>query len=74
MQPTGLRIIASMLERGNTLVEDKANANLIASAPDLLVACEAMRRLHYDEGKPSLQGLEAIQLADLAIAKAKGQP
>lgn len=33
MNPTGLRLIAHMLERGNTFLEDRANAQLIANAP-----------------------------------------
>jgi len=52
--------------------EDIANARLIAAAPELLAACEAL--CSSDEngrfGKPSFP--EAIQKAREAIAKAKG--
>lgn len=35
MQPTGLRLIAHMLARGNSLQQDQANARLIAAAPTM---------------------------------------
>lgn len=41
MRPTGLRLIAHLLERRNSLAEDQANANLIAAAPDMLHALKA---------------------------------
>lgn len=50
-----------------------ANANLMASAPALLRACKALRRLHYDHGTASISGLKATELADEAIAKAESE-
>lgn len=41
MEPTRLRLIAHMLQRGDSLIEDQANAKLIAAAPALLEALEA---------------------------------
>ena len=47
--------------------EDKANAHLIAAAPDLLEALEAL--LDYENG---IQKATAEQMARAAIAKAGG--
>lgn len=52
--------------------EDKANARLIAAAPDLLEACEAM--LEEMQVWETEQGEHpAATLARAAIAKAKGE-
>lgn len=48
----------------------QANAHLIAAAPDLLAACEALLR-DAREFFPTVSG-EAITAAEDAIAKAKG--
>lgn len=48
--------------------EDKANARLIAAAPDLLAALEAL--LDYENG---IQKSIAEQMARAAIAKAGGE-
>lgn len=37
---------------------------------DLLAACKALLRIHYDTGNASVAGLEASNLAETAIAKA----
>lgn len=63
MNPTGLRLICHMLQRGDSLEQDKANAELIAEGisalPTLLDALEA-------------QGREIAELqASLAIAFAR---
>jgi hypothetical protein len=47
-----------------------ANARLIAAAPDLLEACEALT--HWDECWPSAALGEALRKARAALAKAKG--
>lgn len=49
MNPTGLRLICHMFERGNSLEQDKANAALVASAPELLAALSESVKLqsHY---------------------------
>ena len=50
--------------------ECKANANLIAAAPDLLEACEWMLE-HCDQG--GVVGKEPCDNARAAIAKARGE-
>lgn len=50
--------------------QDLADAYLIAAAPDLLAACKALLRLHYDTGKASLNALQVSNQADDAISKA----
>ena len=64
--------VATKAEHRKTLKEVEANAHLIVAAPDLLKACKRLLRLHRDTAKPSLEGLEATNEADAAIAKAKG--
>lgn len=54
MNPTGLRLIAFMMARGNSIKEDEANASLMMAAPDMLAAlkrCEAM--VSTDQGPPN---------------------
>lgn len=51
--------------------EVEANANLIASAPDLLEALETIKRRMYEPRKFMLQEVEAM--VDIAIARAKGE-
>lgn len=48
----------------------EAEAKLFAAAPELLGALKVMLQLHYDEGMPSLRGLEAVEVAEAVIAKA----
>ncbi|MBF0675556.1 hypothetical protein [Pseudomonas sp.] len=54
-----------------------ANARLIAAAPELLGACEAMvaydEFLEEDDGKLMMHYMEIIKRAKAAIAKAKGE-
>lgn len=47
LQPTGLRLICHMLQRGNSLKEDQANAAFIALAnpSTILKLCAEIRRL-----------------------------
>ena len=55
--------------RGETLIvecDKEADARLIAAAPDLLAACEALMDLH--DGR----SVRAIVMARAAIAKARG--
>lgn len=49
-----------------TLLPCEANANLIAAAPDLFDACEAML-----QGRRSIS--QAIKMARAAVEKAKGE-
>ena len=51
--------------------EQEANAHLIAAAPELLEACEALA--HWDECWPSAALEGALRKARAAIAKAKGE-
>jgi hypothetical protein len=48
------------------MIHDEANANLIASAPDLLSALERLTHPMADD--------DDLDFARKAIAKAKGQP
>jgi len=50
--------------------EDKANARLIAAAPELL---EALQRLRNAEKSPREEWVAAIAHAEQIIAKAKGE-
>ena len=58
--------------------EAEANARLIAAAPDLLAACErflAAQRMAETDGRAGF-GLytEAIEAAEAAVKKARGEP
>lgn len=51
-----------------------ANAQLIASAPDLLLACEAIMLSEFAPGEKYQEQLDlAVRLAKAAINKTKGQ-
>lgn len=56
MQPKGLRLVAFMMARGNSLAEDEANAHLIAAAPLLLKTLQDLegwlRESGYGENHP----------------------
>ncbi len=80
MNPTGLRLVCQSVERGDSLTQDRANACLIASSPDLLAACVyASGQLGgflgccgEQEKRDSFQGfIRAAEACDAAIAKAK---
>lgn len=62
--------------RGDSAEEARANARLIAAAPDLLAACEAMMRSKFTGGSIGFRSLEVLDpvydLARSAIARAKG--
>lgn len=81
MRPTGYRLIAHMLERGNSLDQDRANAHLIAAAPDLYEALETVAQLlrdhHGDQSSEDGWQNEEIRDAWLAaravLAKARGE-
>jgi hypothetical protein len=60
-------------------VMGEANANLIAAAPDLLDACEALLTIledprTYDAGKRLTDVLPAYNAARAAIKRARGEP
>ena len=72
MNPTGYRLIASALQRGSSLNEDKANATLIASAPELL---ECLKEL-YESSVNKMSNYETVKLNERvkqAISKAEGR-
>ena len=83
MNPLGLRLIAHVLTRGNSIEQDKANARLIAAAPDLLEALQAVLKAvrrtastptTVAEAERQLDEIRAArELADAAIAKATGE-
>ena len=59
----------------NYASENRANAHLIASAPELLEALEACKHLVIVHTGPDDNIAQtAIKLAEKALAKAKGQP
>ncbi len=60
----------SLRPRYNHAEEDEANARLIASAPDLLAACEAFSEAIHD-GYPGKM-LSALELVEVALEKARG--
>ena len=73
---SGARFVADAMsgqpKLGAQLDEDRANARLIASAPDLLEACETILsalRWEEDRSGTTYNGYESLQAA---IAKAKG--
>jgi hypothetical protein len=51
--------------------EERANARLIAAAPELLAVCEALRNV-LPRYEPSPETLEIWAQSEAAIAKAKG--
>lgn len=65
----GTPLIAKVILRHVSINEQKANARLIAAAPDLLEACEAIAALADGEGRCNL--LEVAGQARKALAKAK---
>jgi hypothetical protein len=79
MHPTGLRLICHMLQRGDSLKQDQANARLIAAAPDMLAALKLAREYVVKvHGTMAFTAPEArvtypdLQKIDAAIAKATG--
>lgn len=69
MNPTGYRLIAHMLQRGNSLEADKANARLIAAAPDLLAACnEAFDFLGGVDGASEIRSVLLTAIAKATAA------
>ena len=56
----------------DTLAENKANARLIAAAPDLLAACADARDALLNETGNPLALMAALVTLDAAIAKATG--
>lgn len=73
MKPTGLRLICHMLERNSSLDQDKANARLIAAAPDLLAALlaaqEELRLIKMKDTAVCYNPMLGAQMA-LALEKA----
>lgn len=79
MNPKGLRIIAFMMSRGNSLVEDESNANIVAAAPELYEALTMFMDM-WNSGKSSSSSKAAQKArADMwdkaaaAMAKARGE-
>lgn len=67
--------IAGVLSSSVSRSEARANARLIAAAPELLAALEALRQVAvWDDDYTTREEMEKVfALADAAIAKAKGE-
>ena len=61
-----------MVEQGG-LTEDRANAALMAAAPDLLAACKSAMRAMNDNLQPGPMDDDAKAALYAAIAKAEGR-
>jgi hypothetical protein len=75
MNPKGLRLVCFTMARGNSLPENEANARLIAAAPDLLEALQALSDLLPSDEFMRTQGKEpgpGLVMMRAAIAKATG--
>ncbi len=72
MNPTGLRLVCHVLQRGSSFDEDKANASLIAAAPDLLKALETLLSLHDARVDTADAWNVSMEEARAAISKAIG--
>lgn len=70
--PTGLRFVCHVLQRGTSFDEDKANACLIAAAPDLLKALETLLGLHDHRVYTADAWNVSMEEARAAIFKAIG--
>jgi len=57
---------------GERIPTTKANARLIAAAPELLEALELMRRVGDDKFSLRTEWVKAVEQVDAAIAKARG--
>jgi len=57
---------------GNDEAERKANAHLIAAAPDLLSALREMMSVFQDHEQYDEESAEVVSIARAAIAKAEG--
>lgn len=73
MRPKGLRIVGFVMQRGDSLRADEANANLVAAAPELLEACERAL-IPLTGGGEFFSADDAVQCINAALAKARGQP
>ena len=68
------RMYTTVKPRGNqNPAEIEANARLIASAPDLLAALEALTQLGTDDNGAIIVGPRGWELAQAAIRRARGE-
>lgn len=74
--PDDARLIATTYDREISTADAIDNARLVAAAPDLLQALIAARKVMQNDyhNKPRLGMERECEMADAAIAIAKGQP
>ena len=84
INPTGLRLVCHVLERKASQEVDRANARLIAAAPELLEALKGLLAVFAPGGNIAASegsadravaeaDAEAVAAANAAIAKAEGR-
>ena len=73
MNPLGLRLIAHVLTRGNSIEQDKANARLIAAAPNLLESLRGLLSALDEDCRDTMRWDDLMFNARAAIAKATGE-
>lgn len=72
MNPTGLRLVCHVLQRGNSITEDRANAHLIAAAPELLEQLQALVGLLDESDEHEIED-STLDECRAVIAKAEGK-
>lgn len=73
MNPTGYRLIAHMLQRGNSLEEDRANHRLCAAVTDMYQALSSIANTYDESWSVGSQERHIGDLARSVLAKAEGR-
>ena len=69
----GVAEVWQAIKPNSDRAEEMANAHLIASAPDLLAALEALTQLGTDDNGAIIVGPRGWELAQAAIRRARGE-